>query len=153
MWQRLKCPNSKIVGIDPDDLVVKIAKKKVAKLGLNIEIIKAYGEKLPFEDSSFDIVTNILVLHHLPTEIKKQLMQEVWRVLKPRRRFLVVDFGKPENTFWKILMVLQGIFEEAKYLKDNIDGKISSFLQEAGFNVKEVCPSRRGVQFLLATKK
>lgn len=145
-------PQSRIVGIDPDPSVLDIAKRKIEKKRLDVELVRAYGEDLPFKDSSFDVAVSTLVFHHLPTEIKKQTIKEIFKVLKKGARFLLADFGQPENTFWRIILAIASIFEEAKYMRDNLDGKLPTFLREAGFKVKEVSPKYRGVQFLLAMK-
>lgn len=146
-------PDSRVVGIDPDPHILDIAKRKINKQQLTVKLVNSFAEDLPFNNSSFDVVVSTLVFHHLPTEIKKQAMKEILRVLKKNGRFLLVDFGKPENSFWKIILALEGIFEEAKYLQDNLNGKLPLFLSEAGFHVKEVLPRYRGIQFLLATKQ
>lgn len=145
-------PKSRVVGIDPDQRVLDIAKRKIQRAELDIELTRAFGEDLPFEDSSFDVVVSALVYHHLPTVIKRKAMSEVYRVLKKGGRFLLADLGKPENTFWRIVLSLESIFEEAEYVRDNLDGKLPLFLEEAGFRVEEMLPKYRGVQFLLARK-
>lgn len=145
-------PNSKVVGIDPDQRVLDIARRKIEKAKVEVDLIKAYSENLPFNPSSFDIVVSTLVFHHLPTEIKKQTIKEAHRVLKKNGRFFLADFGKPDNAVWKVILALESIFEEAKYMKDNLDGKLPIFLEEAGFKVKDIPPKYRGIQFILATK-
>lgn len=148
---KLKYSKSRIVGIDPDQTVLDIARKKISKSNIEVELIKAYGEELPFKPSTFDAVVSVLVFHHVPTEIKKQIIKEVYRVLKPKARFLLADFSKPKNLLWKILFKL-AIFEEGRYIQDNLNGRLPILLKEAGFNVREVSNRFRGVQFLLATK-
>lgn len=148
---KLKYPKSRIVGIDPDQIVLDIASKKISKNNVEVELIKAYGEKIPFESSTFDASVSVLVFHHVPAEIKKQIIKEVYRILKPKGRFLLADFGKPHNLLWKILLKL-AIFEEGKYIQDNLSGKIPIFLEEVGFKVKEISTRYRNIQFLLARK-
>lgn len=145
-------PDSKIVGVDPDQHVLDIARRKIEKANIEVGLVKAYGEDLPLENSSFDVVVSTLVSHHLPTEIKKLTIKEIYRVLKKNGRFLLADFGKPDNALWKVILAFESIFEEAKYMKDNLNGKIPIFLEEAGFKVKDIPPPYRGVQFLLCIK-
>jgi len=95
-----------------------------------------------------------LIFHHLPTEIKKLAMQEIYRILRQNGRFVLADLGKPEgillNTFFALGAMIQS--DEAKYIQDNKEGKLPLFLEEVGFEVKEVPPRHRGIPFLLATK-
>lgn len=148
-------PTSRVVGIDPDKKILRIARKKTSNgYGLDIELIKAGAEQLPFEDGSFDVVVSSLVFHHLPTDIKKQALREIYRVLKPNGRLLLADFGPAMTMLPKILFALARLFkiEEWNSLQDNIHGRIPVFLQEAGFTTKEIQPPYRGIRFWLATK-
>lgn len=148
-------PSSRIVGIDPDEKILRIARRKMSNgYGLDIELIKAGAEQLPFEDASFDVVVSSLVFHHLPTDIKKQALREIYRVLKPNGRLLLADFGPAKTILPKILFALARILhlEEWNSLQDNIHGRIPVLLQEAGFTFKEVRPPYRGIRFWLATK-
>lgn len=145
-------PGSRIVGVDPDQRILDIARKKIKKAGVEVELIKAYGENLPFNSASFDVVVSTFVFHHLPSEIKIQTMREAYRILKKNGRFLLSDFGKPDNAVWKAILALGSIFEEARYMRDNLEDKLPVFLKDAGFKVKDMPPKYRGVQFLLAIK-
>jgi len=54
--------------------------------GLDIEVVEVFGEKLPFDDATFDLVYARQALHHahdLP-----QLCREAARVLRPDGRFV-----------------------------------------------------------------
>jgi len=155
MLAKSQHPTSRVVGIDPDEKILRIARKKIKNgYGLDIELAKAGAEKLPFESGSFDVVTSSLVFHHLPTDIKKQALREIYRVLKPSGRFLLADFGKAKTILPKILFTLARLFrlEEWHSLQDNIHGRIPVFIEEAGFGVREVAPPYRGIRFWLATK-
>jgi ubiquinone/menaquinone biosynthesis C-methylase UbiE len=117
--------------------------------------MRARAEHLPFPTSSFDLVMSTLVFHHLPTEIKQQAMQEIYRVLTPGGRFLLADLGKPEGLALRAFFALGALAQadEARYIQDNKAGKLPLFLKEVGFAVQELLPRYKGVQFLLATKQ
>ena len=147
-------PGTQMVGVDMDERVLQIARKKIAQHQVEVEVVQAGAEHLPFPPASFDVVTSTLVFHHLPTEIKHQAMQEIYRVLTPDGRFLLADFGRPEGLLLSSFFALGGLVQadEARYIQDNKEGKLPRFLKEAGFAVQELPPRYRGVQFLLATK-
>ena len=144
--------NVDIVGVDVDERVLEIAQRKIQKETLKVRLVKTGASKLPFPDSSFDVVVSTLVFHHLPTDVKKEALKEIHRVLKKNGRFLLADFGK--LGLLKIFYYLEVLFRipEAKTAKDNVEGKIPEYLKQAGFNFKEVAPSDKGIKFLLATK-
>lgn len=148
-------PDSQVIGIDADDRVLDIARKKIQDNNLEIEVVQARAEHLPFPSSSFDVVVSTLIFHHLPTEMKQLAMSEIYRVLRQDGRFLLVDFGKPEGVLLRIFFALAALIQsdEASYLQDNKKGKLPLFLEEADFEVTEVRPRYKGIPFLLATKK
>ncbi len=54
---------------------------------------------LPFPDAHFDIVTISYGLRNLASV--DEGLREMWRVLRPGGRLLVLDFGKPDNAVWR----------------------------------------------------
>jgi ubiquinone/menaquinone biosynthesis C-methylase UbiE len=149
---KARVPGASLIGIDADPHILGLARKKIHKQGMEVEVRQARAEDLPFPSASFDVVVSTLTFHHLPTPIKHQAIAEIHRVLRPSGRFLLADFGKPEGIFLKVLFALGTWLQpnEARYFQDNRAGKLPLFLEEAGFTVQEQPPRYRGVQFLLA---
>lgn len=137
------------VGIDPDPAVLRIAKRRLARSGYPADLEVARAEALPFPDAAFDVAASTLVFHHLPTQAKHAALQEVYRVLRPGGRFLLVDFGtRPAH---KVPWWLR--FEHVEYLDDHVQGRLPAFLAQAGFvNVR--CIHRRwpAIEYLAAEK-
>jgi len=74
---------------DPSNDVGAGAIRKIAKdSNLTIEVTESFGEKLPYEDASFDVVYARQVLHHAAD--LAQFCKEVFRVLKPGGCFIAV---------------------------------------------------------------
>lgn len=72
------------VALEPDSSQVVGAgaiRKLAAEGNLRIEVVETWGEALPFESDSFDLVHIRQVLHH--ARDLKQLCSEIGRVLKP----------------------------------------------------------------------
>jgi len=64
MLAKSQHPTSRVVGVDPDEKILRIAQKKIKSgYGLDIELIRAGAEQLPFEGSSFDAIVSSLVFH------------------------------------------------------------------------------------------
>jgi ubiquinone/menaquinone biosynthesis C-methylase UbiE len=74
---------------EPDPHMVKQLRKRVAELGSAAQVVEAPGEKLPFEDDSFDTVVVTLVLCTVPNPTVT--LTEVKRVLKPNGQFLFLE--------------------------------------------------------------
>lgn len=75
--------------VEPDPHMVKQLRKRVAELGSAAQVIEAPGEKLPFEDDSFDTVVVTLVLCTVPDPTAT--LAEIKRVLKPDGEFLFME--------------------------------------------------------------
>lgn len=62
-----------------------------SNLWLSLQIVLANQLLLPFKDASFDLALSISVLHHLSSEERrKQALQELLRVTRPRGRVVVL---------------------------------------------------------------
>jgi ubiquinone/menaquinone biosynthesis C-methylase UbiE len=85
-----------VFGIDASPAMVARATSKSARAGSDVTFSTAFVEALPFPDARFDVVFSTLMLHHLPRPVRRQCAAEIRRVLKPRGRLLVVDFGRPQ---------------------------------------------------------
>ena len=95
-----------------------------------MELIEGYAENLPLSDNSVDVVYSSLVFHHLPNDIKKKAIDEMYRVLKPGGQVVIADLGESRNKFLARLFCL---FTKFQYLKGNLAGLIPQYLNEAGF--------------------
>lgn len=147
--------NLDMTGIDIDTKALEIAEKKAIKEEVNIRFIQSGVQKLPFKDAFFDVVVSTLIFHHLPTEVKRAALEEIYRVLSKNGRFLLADFGNREGLILHALDFITGILKlpEHETLQDNLNDLVPQFIQQAGFKVKEIAPRYRGVKFLLGKKK
>ena len=63
--------------------------------------VRGDAQHIPFPDNSFDIVTVGYGLRNLANW--ETGLREMRRVAKPGGRLVVLDFGKPDNAFWRRL--------------------------------------------------
>jgi len=61
-------------------------------------------EKIDFADNTFDVVLSSLMVHHLPGDLQQKAFAEIYRVLKPGGRLLVVDFEPPASPIKRALL-------------------------------------------------
>lgn len=87
-----------VTGIDASPEMIDMACRKAAKARSGVTFQVAVIENLPFPNETFDLVTSSLMLHHLPTELKRAGIGEVRRVLKPGGRFVVMDFARESHS-------------------------------------------------------
>lgn len=86
-------PNSKIIGLDFSQNMLKIASKKHP----DIEFVQGDCTQLPFEDESFDVCTISFGLRNIPD--MEKAVSEIYRVLKKDGVFINLDLGKPKPFF------------------------------------------------------
>jgi len=102
---RLAHRSERVVGLDMNSPMLKVALNQLKKSNANsASLFQADALNLPFNDSSFDLVTIAYGLRNLADH--QNGLREISRVLKPRGRILILDFGKPSNRFIRKLYYL-----------------------------------------------
>jgi demethylmenaquinone methyltransferase/2-methoxy-6-polyprenyl-1,4-benzoquinol methylase len=89
-------PN-KIVGIDISDGMLAFGRKKIEKLALTntIELLNGDSETINFPNNTFDAVTVAFGVRNFQN-LEKGL-SEIYRVLKPGGKLVVLEFSKPKG--------------------------------------------------------
>jgi SAM-dependent methyltransferase len=78
-------PRLKLAGVDVNQAAIETARRNVPQADLR----QCDGPLLPFADNSFDHVTCIEVIEHIPASMRPATIGEVWRVLRPGGRFIL----------------------------------------------------------------
>jgi ubiquinone/menaquinone biosynthesis C-methylase UbiE len=88
-------PSGHVTGIDPSQAAIAYARRRaVGAMTFTVGV----AQDLPLPDSSFDAVTCILAMHHVPARQRAAALREMYRVTKPGGRLVVADFdpaGRP----------------------------------------------------------
>ena len=122
-------------GIDPSYAMLLVARQAAVREASRAEFEVAAIERLPFEPHTFDVVLSSLMLHHLPPDVKRIGLHEVFHVLKPGGRLLVVDVDRPGNILgWLILWPWLFVSMTAP----NLRGEIPHYLSAAGFDAVQL---------------
>ena len=87
----------RVAGVDPGTEQIARARSKAARSHVPIEFQIGVIEQLPFPDQTFDVVLSTLMMHHLPTPLKRQGLAEIARVLKPGGRLVIADFKRKKD--------------------------------------------------------
>ncbi len=87
-------PRLAVSGIDLSAPYLRRAKQNL-KHWSRFELVHGNGESLPFSDESFDAVSCIYLFHELPRPVRRNVANEIHRVLKPKGRFIFVDSLQP----------------------------------------------------------
>lgn len=90
-------PGSHVYGVDLSEGMLDVMRRKVAAGGLEdkISIQKGIGEKLEFEDGTFDLVTIAFGIRNF--EDRQGSLREILRVLKPGGKIAILELSVPAN--------------------------------------------------------
>lgn len=89
--------SKQVTAIDLTPAAVARSKKLLKHFNLNGEVLQGNAEHLDFKDNSFDVVYSYGVLHH--TDGTQAAIEEVYRVLKPGGKAVIMLYRSPSPTF------------------------------------------------------
>ena len=122
-----------VTGLDASPLSLERAKKNVPQA----QYVEALAEEMPFPDNLFDLVHTSVAMHEMRPKQLRQIIEEVYRVLKPGGIFTLVDFHRPTNPiFWPGVAVFLLLFE-TETAWQLLDTDLVGLLKEIGFEAKE----------------
>jgi len=94
-------PSGKVFGIDVIPVMIELSQRKAAEAGEEITFQLASIADIPFPANHFDVVMCSFMIFHMSEMTRQKGIAEVFRVLKPQGRWLVVDAGTPTNPLAK----------------------------------------------------
>lgn len=131
-----KIGDAKVTGFDLSPEMLAIARKKYP----GIEFLEGYAEKLPFDNTSFNVVSAGFGVRNF--ENLEQGMREFHRVLKPGGLALIIEPMIPRNAlmkrlyliyFKKVLPKIAGLFSKSSFAYDYLPNSVEQFPQAEAF--------------------
>ncbi len=131
---KMMYPKAKITVTDASDPYLTLARDRLRGQS-HLDFVQCFGEKLPFRNEEFDVVYSCFLFHELPQEVRKEVLAEIHRVLKPNGYVGIVDSlqlkDDPDMDIW-----LEGFprnFHEPfykNYIENKLEDVVSSFFQK-----------------------
>ncbi len=118
---------AKVHGIDLSETMIEKARAKEFKE--NIDFRVGDVEQLPYEDNTFDVITCSHSFHHYPN--KEKAMAEMYRVLKPNGRLMIID-GCRDVFFGRIIFDIVEMVE--KHVNHLFGDEFRNLFRLTGFN-------------------
>jgi demethylmenaquinone methyltransferase/2-methoxy-6-polyprenyl-1,4-benzoquinol methylase len=138
-----------VTGLDASPLSLKRARQNVPQA----KYVEAFAEQMPFPDAAFDLVHTSVALHEMEPEQLRQILQEVYRVLKPDGIFTLVDLHAPTSWFF-----LPGIYVflflfETETAWQLLKTDLVELLEEVGFRLRQQSfPAKGSLQVIQVQK-
>ena len=156
LWSHQACPDLAVYGLDADRKM--LAKATAKALGAQAEIAYQQGMsyQLPYLTGSFEQGFSSLFFHHLDRPQKEATSKEIFRVLQPGGRLLVLDWGKAANLLMRALFLPVQLVDGVASTKDNIAGRLPDIFSLAGFQkitIKETFSTLFGTVTLYSALK
>jgi ubiquinone/menaquinone biosynthesis C-methylase UbiE len=85
----------RIIAVDLSREMLNIARKRAAKLSMNVSFLLADAEALPFSDESFDTVVSTLSTCTFPNPVAA--LEGMSRVCRPEGRVLLLEHGRSDR--------------------------------------------------------
>jgi ubiquinone/menaquinone biosynthesis C-methylase UbiE len=88
-------PTGKVFGIDLIPGMIELSQRKAAQAGVAITFQLGSMEDIPFSANQFDAVMCSFMIFHMSETVRRKGIAEIYRVLKPQGRLLVLDLALP----------------------------------------------------------
>lgn len=134
---RLAFPKAKITAVDLSAPYLKKAQAELSQYSRH-DFLEADAEKLPFESATFDAVYSVFLFHELPIDVRRSVLKEGVRLLKPKGFYGLVDSLQAGDVpeFDSALEQFPVEYHEPFY-KNYIENQMAPMLEEAGLEVLE----------------
>jgi ubiquinone/menaquinone biosynthesis C-methylase UbiE len=139
-----------LTGVDLSPAMLAIARQRAEDLGLAADLREADAEALPFSNASFDTVVCTLCLCTIPDD--RAAIGEMWRVLRPGGRLLLLDHIG--SHLWPIRLG-QRLVETLtiRLAGEHMTRRPFPLVEAAGFTVEERQRLKAGTVERLAARK
>ena len=87
--------NCRVTAVDVSGQMLNVARRRAAKLSMQVAFVFADAEALPFFDASFDTVVSSLTTCTFPNPVAA--LKEMARVCRPEGKILLLEHGRSDR--------------------------------------------------------
>jgi len=128
-------PGMRFTGLDLSAPYLAEARRLIGKTA-RVKLIEGAAEKLPFDDTSLDLVVSSFLMHELPKQIREQSLAEIARVVKPDGLVVIVDsIQKGDLPEWDGLLDLFPHYFHEPYYAEYASGNVAAWGEQARLKV------------------
>jgi len=125
-------PGLRWTGLDLSPPYLAEARRLIGRTA-RVKLIEGAAEKLPFDDSSLDLVVSSFLMHELPSDVRLAVLKEMARVLKPGGLVVIIDsIQRGDQPSWDGLIDLFPHYFHEPYYGEYANGSLDAWAAEAG---------------------
>ena len=88
-------PSGQVFGIDIIPGMIERSQRKATQANVDVAFQPGSIDAIPFPDSQFDVVMGSFMIFHMSEDVRRKGIAEIYRVLKPQGRLLLLDLALP----------------------------------------------------------
>ena len=130
-------PSGKAFGIDVIPGMIEASRRKATQANEDIAFQLGSIDDIPFPAEQFDVVMCSFMIFHMSEMTRRKGIAEIYRVLKPQGRLLVLDLALPTRPLPRAIarMLFGGMLQHD--LRE-----LQPLMQAAGFSDVEMAPAK-----------
>ena len=121
------------INLNGTDIAPEMVRHASQKLSTKAKILESKGEKQPFPENSFDVITIMLAFHHFPKKL--ETLQQIKKLLRLNGLFIIGDVVAKSRLQKKIWNCLERIISIRGYIGHYTENDIKELAKKAGFSV------------------
>ena len=130
-------PTGSVFAIDIIPGMIEVSQKKAAQAKLDVTFQSGSIDNIPFPNDNFDVVMCSFMIFHMSEKVRNKGIEEIFRVLKPQGRLLVLDLALPPNPVSRgILKFLLGFM-----LKHDLK-ELRPIMESSGFSQIDISQAK-----------
>ena len=134
---RSRFPQATVTGIDYSAPMLRVAHRRAAMLGIEVDFAQRLIEDTHYPAAHFDITFAFIVFHELPLRIIRETVAEAARITRPGGVFAIFDFADSANMspFQRYHRWFDARHNNEPYSQDFCDCDLDAILRDQGFVV------------------
>jgi ubiquinone/menaquinone biosynthesis C-methylase UbiE len=129
--------SGKAFGIDLIPGMIEASQRKAAQANEDITFQSGSIDDIPFPANQFDVVMCSFMIFHMSETVRRKGIAEIYRVLKPQGRLLVLDMALPTQPLPRAIakMLFGGMLEHELQ-------ELRPLMEASGFSDIEIAPAK-----------
>lgn len=131
-------PNARIIGLDPDPVVLARAAAKASRAGLDVEFVQGFArDAARAAGSRVNKIVSSLVFHQTPMNEKRAGLEAVHAALAHSGQLHIADYGLQRTPLMRALLKQIQRLDGFENTTPNARGVLPALMGEAGFTAVE----------------